>query len=101
MKNADDDRDLSQAERNIDWMIEHPGTSDWVRQSLMAARDSDPGEVLVGIELLAHLLKPRAEAQIRQAILLANRRSADIPLHTAANGRARLSLIAGDQLARS
>ncbi len=101
MNNADNDRDLAQADRNIEWIIDHPGTSDWVRQSLKAARGSDPGEVLVGIELLAHLLKPRAESQIRQAITKANRGAADIRLRPFASSRTRHPVSAGDQPAKS
>lgn len=53
-----------QAEARIDWVLAHPGMSAWLKQSLREARNRDPVHVLNDLEMLDHLLRPRAEAQI-------------------------------------
>jgi hypothetical protein len=57
---------LKSAEDRIDWVLSHSGMSDWLKNALRGARERDPVEVLNDLEMLNHLLKPRAEAQIQQ-----------------------------------
>ncbi|WP_155957809.1 hypothetical protein [Fodinicurvata sediminis] len=55
---------MKEAEDRIDWVLKHPGMSDWLKQALRDARERDPAAVLNDLELLNQLLKPRAETQI-------------------------------------
>lgn len=56
---------MHEANARIDWVLAHPGTSDWLKQSLRQARGRDPVEILNDLELLGYLLRYQAEAQIR------------------------------------
>lgn len=56
--------DAQTFEDRIDWVLAHPGMSDWVKDALLAARDRDPIDVLNELEMLRHLLAPRAQARI-------------------------------------
>lgn len=49
-------------DRRIAWVLEHPHTSDWLKGALRAALDTDPIAVANDVELLKHLLIPRASA---------------------------------------
>ncbi len=56
---------LKGAENRINWGLSHSGMSDWLKNALRGARERDPVEILNDLEMLNHLLKPRAEAQIQ------------------------------------
>lgn len=66
--NHSHEQDLKEADERIDWVLSHPGMSDWLKQALRATRDRDPVDVLNELEMLCHLLKPRPEAQIAQSL---------------------------------
>lgn len=59
---------LQEAEDRIDWVLSHPGMSDWLKQALRDARDRDPLDLLDDLEMLDQLLRRRAEAQYRQSL---------------------------------
>lgn len=59
---------LEEAEDRIDWVLSHPGMSDWLKQTLRGARERDPVDLLNELEMLDHLLKRRAEAQIAEGL---------------------------------
>ena len=59
---------LKEAEDRIDWVLAHPGMSDWLKQALKDARDRDPLDLLDDLEMLDQLLRRRAEAQYRQSL---------------------------------
>jgi hypothetical protein len=59
---------LEEAEDRIDWVLSHPGMSDWLKQALRDARDRDPLDLLDDLEMLDQLLRRRAEAQYRQSL---------------------------------
>ncbi|MDG5746601.1 hypothetical protein P8Q88_00255 [Qipengyuania sp. XHP0207] len=59
---------LQAAEDRIDWVLAHPGMSDWLKQSLRSARERDPVEVLNDLELLQNLLGPRSKIHIQREI---------------------------------
>jgi len=59
---------LQEAEDRIDWVLAHPGMSDWLKQALKDARDRDPLDLLDDLEMLDQLLRRRAEAQYRQSL---------------------------------
>lgn len=54
-------------ENRIDWVLSHPGTSDWLKQSLRGGRERDPVELLNDLEMLKLLLGRWAEAQIERS----------------------------------
>ncbi|TCT11596.1 hypothetical protein EDC22_104359 [Tepidamorphus gemmatus] len=59
---------LQEAEARIDWVLAHPHTSDWLRTALDGARRRNPVELLNDLEMLDHLLRSRARAQIEAAL---------------------------------
>lgn len=68
MQNTQENKEhLKEAERRIDWVLAHPAMSDWLKNTLRGARERDPVAVLNDLEMLNHLLRPRAEAQIAQS----------------------------------
>lgn len=59
---------LEEAEARIDWVLSHPGMSEWLKQAVRDARDRDPLDLLDDLEMLDQLLRRRAEAQIGHAL---------------------------------
>jgi hypothetical protein len=57
---------LQAAEVRIDWVLAHPGMSDWLKQSLRSARDREPVDVLNDLEMLQNLLGPRSRIRIQR-----------------------------------
>lgn len=55
---------LQAAEDRIDWVLAHPGMSDWLKQSLRSTRDREPVDLLNNLEMLQHLLGHRSRIQI-------------------------------------
>jgi hypothetical protein len=62
---------LAEIDRRIAWVLTHSGTSPWLRAALQAALDGDPLLVANDVEMLRHLLVPRATAT---AVLAATKR---------------------------
>ena len=47
----------AQTDQQIAWALAHPGTSEWLKQSLEAALDCDPVALLNELEILKRLLR--------------------------------------------
>lgn len=62
---------LAVAQARIAWVLDHPTMSDWLKQALRSADDVDPIALQNDVEMLRHLIVPRAQAQIEIAITLA------------------------------
>ncbi len=56
----------ARADQRIAWALAHPGTSEWLKQSLRAALVCDPVALLNDLGMLNQLLEPRAKNQIRK-----------------------------------
>lgn len=59
---------IYEADARIDWVLAHPGMSDWLKNSLGQARGRNPVEMLNDLALLDYLIRNRAEAQIRKNV---------------------------------
>lgn len=59
---------IAEAETRIAWVLNHPDMSDWLKQALRTAVDVDPVGLQNDVELLRHLVTPRALAQIEMAL---------------------------------
>lgn len=57
---------LQSAEDRIDWVLAHPGMSDWLKESLRSARGREPVDVLNDLEMLQSLLVPLSRIQIKR-----------------------------------
>lgn len=55
---------LAIADARIAWVLDHPHTSDWLKQALRAADGLDHMAMQNDIEMLRHLIMPRTRAQI-------------------------------------
>lgn len=51
----------------IDWVLAHPRTSSWLKEALRGARERDPVDVLIELDLLNLLLRTDCETRIRTA----------------------------------
>lgn len=60
--------DLAVAEERITWVLENPDISDWLKDTLKSALTADPTTVANDIEMLRHLIVPRSNALVRQAL---------------------------------
>jgi len=62
---------VSEAERQIAWVLAHPGMSDWLKDALKSAADRDPVHLLSDLEILGLLLRTKSQAiideQLRQS----------------------------------
>ncbi|KTF69517.1 hypothetical protein ACNFJ7_01355 [Sphingomonas sp. HT-1] len=54
--------ELAAIDRRIAWVLNHPGTSPWLKAALEAALAGDPLVVANDVEMLRHLLLPRSTA---------------------------------------
>ena len=59
---------LRVTEARIDWVLEHPDMSDWLKQALRTARGRDPSAVLNDLEMLRTLLQDRSGALIKRML---------------------------------
>lgn len=63
---------MTQAQRNpntvadsrIDWALNNPVVSDWLKNALKSALDVDPIIIQNDVELLRQLILPRAQMQL-------------------------------------
>ena len=62
---ASPDDALTTNDQRIAWILAHPGTSDWLKDALRAARERDPVEVLNELEILNLLLRTDCEGRMR------------------------------------
>lgn len=58
---------LETAEARIEWALNHPHVSAWLKQTLRAAKDQDPVTLLNELAMLDALLQPRCHALIALA----------------------------------
>lgn len=63
------DDDLMTSDEQIDWVLSRPAMSPWRKNTLAAARDRDPVDVLNDLEILNYLLRARSDARIRSAFI--------------------------------
>jgi hypothetical protein len=63
------DHRLKVAEERIQWVLDHPRMSDWVKTALRTACDRNPVHVLNDLEILNSLLRPRAQALVDRALV--------------------------------
>ena len=54
----------SVANARIDWVLNHPHMSDWLKAALRSARELDPVAVQNDIEMLRNLFALRATAEV-------------------------------------
>ncbi|UGB39542.1 hypothetical protein [Frateuria soli] len=55
---------LEQAEQRIEWVLSHPGTSDWLKACLRTLRLHHPVQALNDLEVLDMLVRERSIALI-------------------------------------
>lgn len=60
--------ELREAERRIEWVLAHPGMSEWLKNTLRTAHDQDPVNLLNDLEILCLLLRSKSQAVIHQAL---------------------------------
>ena len=53
---------------HITWLLDHPGSSDWLKATLRSGRECDPIILSNDLQLLSFVLGRRAEAQIRAVL---------------------------------
>jgi hypothetical protein len=75
---APTDDPLREADEQIEWVLDHPGMSAWLKETLRAARDKDPVNLMNDLEMLGLLLRARSQAAIDLA-LINHRRTSDPP----------------------
>lgn len=73
---------LANAQARIAWVIDHPDTSDWLRQALRSAEGGDPIALRNDVEMLRCLIDGRSQAQVEMAIA-----SACLPREAGRSGR--------------
>lgn len=59
---------LLEAEKQIAWVLAHPGMSDWLKDALRTAVDRDPEHLLNDLEILCLLLRAKAQAAIDERL---------------------------------
>lgn len=55
---------LAMAEARIAWVLDHPQMSEWLKETLRWSEGLDPIALQNDLEMLRHLITPRAQAQI-------------------------------------
>jgi hypothetical protein len=63
------DHRVKVAEDRIQWVLDHPDMSDWVKDVLRTARDRNPVDVLNDLEILNTLLRSHAEALVDRSLV--------------------------------
>lgn len=58
---------LKETDARIGWVLAHPGMSLWLKETLGAALERDPVDVLNDLEILNHLLRAQSDALIHEA----------------------------------
>lgn len=59
---------LLEAEKQIAWVLAHPGMSVWLKDTLRTAVDRDPEHLLNDLEILCLLLRAKAQAAIDERL---------------------------------
>lgn len=61
----------SLANARIEWVLNHPHMSDWLKAALRSAQGLDPTSIQNDIEMLRHLITLRANAEVEIAMSIA------------------------------
>ncbi len=56
--------EVERAIQHVDWILEHPAFSDWIKHALRTAIERDPVSVANDVELLKHVLHAWTSAQL-------------------------------------
>lgn len=56
------------ANARIDWVLRHPGMSNWLKGALRSAASLDPLAIQNDVEMLRHLIALRASAEAETAL---------------------------------
>jgi hypothetical protein len=59
---------LARAEARIEWALNHPHISDWLKATLRSTKGLDPVIIQNDIEMLRHLITNRARAEVEIAL---------------------------------
>ena len=70
---------LRETEQRINWVLENPKMSDWLKTALKTCQDRDPVALLNDLEILQTILQPHAYAKL--SILRAEKSVAPSKLH--------------------
>ncbi|MBS0481765.1 MAG: hypothetical protein JSR96_06340 [Proteobacteria bacterium] len=62
------DDSLKKTDARIAWVLAHPGMSLWLKETLGAALERDPVDILNDLEILNHLLRARSDALIHAEV---------------------------------
>ncbi len=60
--------DFCEANRRIQWILEHPNFSPWLKDSLRKALECDPVAALNDAELLLQLIRARTDALVQETL---------------------------------
>lgn len=69
---------LAHAEAKVEWVLNHPHMSDWLKAALRSAKGLDSVEIQNDIEMLRHLIAIRASAEVEIALNRAT--TGEVPL---------------------
>lgn len=58
------DDNLKETDDRIACVLAHPGMSLWLKETLGAALERDPVDILIDLDILNHLLRARSDALI-------------------------------------
>jgi hypothetical protein len=67
-----------EAERRIEWILDHPHVSAWLKESVRSAIKRDPVEALNDAELLLQLIRTRTVAIVQETLDPARRAARSI-----------------------
>lgn len=59
---------LLEAEKQIAWVLAHPGMSDWLKDAIRTAADCDPVNLLNDLEILCLVLRAKSQAAIDERL---------------------------------
>ncbi|MFL9828353.1 hypothetical protein [Rhodoplanes sp. SY1] len=65
--NASTDRER-ESQRRIEWVLDHPRTSPWLKNALRSALLCDPIQIVNEVEMLRELLWFRSDAAVHKAL---------------------------------
>lgn len=65
---------LLETEKQIAWVLAHPGMSDWLKNALRTGVDRDSEHLLNDLEILSLLLRAKAQAAIDERYVRSHER---------------------------
>lgn len=57
-----------ETEKQIAWVLAHPGMSNWLKDAFRTSADCDPADLLNDLEILNLLLRSRSQAVIDRCL---------------------------------